>query len=70
MAINPILAVASKPKRAYLMSYPSNYFEGATFWPPPFHQRRRIEATFSKMEQPQEEVMADRKELKKVNKKL
>jgi hypothetical protein len=44
--------------------------EGATFWPLLFHQRRIIEATFSKMEQHQEEVMADRKELKKLNKKL
>jgi hypothetical protein len=44
--------------------------EGATFWPPLVHQRMRIKAIFSETEQEQEEVMADRKELKKVNKTL
>jgi hypothetical protein len=78
MAINPILAVASKPKRMYRISYLPivkeaifwPIVEGATFLPLLLNQRAAIEAIFSEVKREQEEMMADRKELKNVNKKL
>ena len=58
MAINPILAVASKPKRMYRISYLPiveeaifwPIVEGATFLPLLLHQRAAIEAIFSRSE--------------------